>query len=235
MKKFLLIGLSLFTIAAAKNSFAQQTFSFPKDTVRYAVQYNGVEDVSNNVKNETTSPLKINWKIVDHNMPTTWSSTFGLCDNVTCYGANIVGKPGTSQLTDTFSSTLPFKISMQFNNSDPSTRYVTVELKEGIYTDSMTFIMEKFPSNVNNVKQNNDGISLYPNPASDELNVRFSAAAGINYITVYNMIGKALTVYKVTASNSAKLDIQNLPSGIYFIRLSDNQGRIVATRKFTRQ
>lgn len=80
----------------------------------------------------------------------------------------------------------------------------------------------------------NDGIAVYPNPAYGELNVLFDINTGIRNITVYNLIGKAITVYKVNG-NSAKLDTENLPSGIYFIRLIDGQGRVVATRKFTHQ
>jgi hypothetical protein len=99
----------------------------------------------------------------------------------------------------------------------------------------MTFLVTKFPTSVSTTKTSTDGISLYPNPASDELNVLFNPNGGIKNITIYNMIGKAVTVYKVTANNSAKLDIQNIPAGIYFIRLSDAHGRVVATRKFTRQ
>lgn len=238
MKKFLLVGLSLFTIATANNSFAQ-SFSFPKDTVKYAVQGGeGAEEIHNDIKNETSGQLTLSWKIFNETFPSSWESIFGLCDNVLCYGNNII-TAGTTQQTNPIpaSANMPFKIQMDFNpTAVVSGSYeFSVSVTDGTYTDTMTFVVEKFPTSVNSVNRNIDAVTVYPNPARDELNVKFNANANINYITVYNMIGKALTVYKVSAPNSAKLDIQNLPAGIYFIRLSDTQGRIAATRKFTRQ
>ena len=47
------------------------------------------------------------------------------------------------------------------------------------------------------------------------------------------MIGKPVMVYRVTG-NSAKLNIESLPSGVYFVRMADAQGK-VTTRKFTHQ
>ncbi|WP_276133243.1 T9SS type A sorting domain-containing protein [Polluticoccus soli] len=235
MKKFLLVGLSLFTIAASESSFAQATFSFPKDTVKYAVQGYGTEDVHNDIKNETTGQLSLTWKIISESLPTSWETGFGLCDNVLCYGTNILN--GTTQTSSPIpaSGTMPFKMSMDFTSVVQGSYDFSVSVSDGTYTDTMTFVVEKFPTSVNSVNRTTDGISVYPNPARDELNVKFNANTGINYITLYNMIGKALTVYKVSASNSAKLDIQNVPAGIYFIRLTDAQGRVVGTRKFTRQ
>lgn len=87
---------------------------------------------------------------------------------------------------------------------------------------------------IQSVNKTSDIVSLYPNPAGSELNVLFDGNAGIRNIIVYNMIGKPVTVYKVNGS-SAKLDIENIPSGIYFIRLTDAQGHVMATRKFTHQ
>jgi hypothetical protein len=240
MKKLLLVGLSLVSLIASKNAIAQ-SFSFPKDTVKYAVQgcpnqQSGcTEDIHNDIKNETTGQLTLSWKIIAETLPTSWESTFGLCDNVLCYGNNIMG--GSTQQTAPIpaSATMPFKISMDFAAAVQGTHNLIVSVTDGTYTDTMTFLVTKFPTSVSTTKTSTDGISLYPNPASDELNVLFNPNGGIKNITIYNMIGKAVTVYKVTANNSAKLDIQNIPAGIYFIRLSDAQGRVVATRKFTRQ
>jgi hypothetical protein len=61
----------------------------------------------------------------------------------------------------------------------------------------------------------------------------FNEAAGIRNIAVYNLIGKPVMVYKVTDNNSAKLNIGSIPSGVYFLRLFDGQGRVTAIRKFT--
>src|SRR3954471_18984322 len=78
---------------------------------------------------------------------------------------------------------------------------------------------------IQSINRASDIITLYPNPAGNELNVLYDANAGIRNIIVYNMIGKPVMVYKVTG-NSAKLDIENIPSCIYFIRMIDGQSHV---------
>ena len=80
-----------------------------------------------------------------------------------------------------------------------------------------------------------DEIVIYPNPAHDEVNIIYGADAGVKNITIYNLIGKIVSVFKPIDNSSAGLSIENLPTGIYFVRLIDAQGAVVATRKFTRQ
>jgi hypothetical protein len=77
-------------------------------------------------------------------------------------------------------------------------------------------------------------VLLYPNPANNELNVVYDGSADIKNIGVYNIIGKLLTVYKVSGA-SANLNLEHIPSGIYFVRLLNSQGNAVVTRKFTKQ
>jgi hypothetical protein len=80
-----------------------------------------------------------------------------------------------------------------------------------------------------------DETQLYPNPASQEINVIYNAAADIKSIAVYNLIGRIQTVYKVTGNNSANLQLEGMPPGIYFVRLFNSNGEAVVTKKFTKQ
>ncbi len=83
--------------------------------------------------------------------------------------------------------------------------------------------------------KSSDNVALYPNPARSELNVTYSAQAGGSTIFVYNLIGRVVHVYKPTDNSGAKLNIADMPAGIYFVRLQDAQGAIISTRKFTRE
>jgi hypothetical protein len=76
--------------------------------------------------------------------------------------------------------------------------------------------------------------SLYPNPALNEINVVYDGSADVKDIAVYNLIGRVMMVYKVTGS-SANLNIENIPAGIYFVRLLNTHGNVVITRRFTKQ
>ncbi len=81
-----------------------------------------------------------------------------------------------------------------------------------------------------------DDIILYPNPAREAVNVIFDEKFNVRTIAVYNLIGKLMgPIYKPASNNSAKIDLSDMPTGIYFLRLMDAQGHFVATRRFTRQ
>jgi len=75
---------------------------------------------------------------------------------------------------------------------------------------------------------------VYPNPATNDINIVFDENADVKNIALYNVIGKVMNVYKVSG-NSANLNIENLPSGIYFVKLYSANGSVVVTRKFTKQ
>jgi hypothetical protein len=102
------------------------------------------------------------------------------------------------------------------------------------YSKTLTFIATKGPLGVVNIAKYDDDVILYPNPAKGSVNLVFDPSMGVKNIAIYNLIGKAVSVYKVVG-NSAKLELDEIPSGIYFVRLINSQGKIVATRKFTHQ
>jgi hypothetical protein len=87
---------------------------------------------------------------------------------------------------------------------------------------------------VNNVSKMNEELSVYPNPATSEINVVYGGATEVKTAAIYNIIGKTMAVYRVN-DNNANLSLENMPAGIYFLRLVNAQGQIVATRKFTKQ
>ena len=113
---------------------------------------------------------------------------------------------------------------------------VSVSDSVGNNTRTLYFIGYKnsTPAGVNTIVSD-DNIVIFPNPAREAVNVVFDDKADIKSIAVFNLIGKVLNVYKTTDNGSAKLDISNIPAGIYFLRLMNGQGQVVATRRFTRQ
>ena len=82
-----------------------------------------------------------------------------------------------------------------------------------------------------NENEGNIPLNIFPNPASEEVTVRFSNEVHYS-ITMHNAIGELLFQ---TRNNSPelKLDIAALRKGIYFITLTDNEGNKV-TRKIVK-
>lgn len=234
------LGLGL--LFSSNTVKAQASFTTEADTVWYTVSNDNV-NVHNNITNISSANIQIEWKSVATDLPQDWRSAnvLGVCDNSLCR-AN-TGDTAITSGSKTFTSAdyIPnqpgdFHVQLTGMNSvSAGTYYLTMNLAEkgGVYDKDITFIFAKWATNVPGVS-NMDDIVLYPNPARAELNVTYNAKTGIKTAAVYNLIGKQLVAYKV-GKTSAKLNIDNIPSGIYFLRLMDGNGKVVATRKFTHQ
>lgn len=235
-----LVYLFALPLLFAANKSQAQSFSMQKDTATAAVY--GYIDLYNNLTNLTSDTIRVSWKILSHTFPPSWVSgaSIGICDNVTCYDTQIL--TGTVQTTDTIpgNSTMPFKIQLDVTPSSvvPTTGapyFATIELTQGSTTDTVTFAAYKWnTNNVNKVASSREEVILYPNPAYNEVNVSFNRELGVKNVAIYNLVGKQVSNYRVNG-NSAKLDIERIPAGIYFLRLVDGNGRVVATRRFTHQ
>jgi hypothetical protein len=131
-------------------------------------------------------------------------------------------------------STATLSLSMELAGASLGAHSMCISLSVPHYFDTTCFILDNASAGVPIIKSQDD-VVLYPNPAYDNVNVLFNAEAKVKNIAIYNIIGKVMSVYRVTANNSANLNVENIPSGIYFIRLLNTEGGIVATRKFTKQ
>ncbi|HRO42336.1 MAG TPA: T9SS type A sorting domain-containing protein [Flavipsychrobacter sp.] len=236
MKKFILSALLGFASLAV---FAQSFVSQHGDTVS-ANYSSGFITVYNHLKsNIPNDSVYIKWRISSHNLPNNWS-LYGFCDNVTCYLPDAAMLNGTSsQVSDPYNAGQWENFYAQFDGDNAplgSSAWITVQAQDTVHLQSrtFTFIATKYATGVSTVVKSDDNIMLYPNPAKNNVNVVFDASLGVKNIAIYNLIGKAVKVFKVSG-NSAKLEINEIPSGIYFVRLINAQGQIVATRKFTHQ
>jgi hypothetical protein len=68
-------------------------------------------------------------------------------------------------------------------------------------------------------------ILLFPNPVTDELIVRSSEFGDINEIIIYNPLGeKVFQSHVSNLTSQISVDVSQLPSGIYFIRVKTDKG-----------
>jgi hypothetical protein len=76
-------------------------------------------------------------------------------------------------------------------------------------------------------------LTVYPNPASQSIVI--SCESKVNIIVVSNVIGQQLNVKieKLTSEN-CQLNTENLPSGIYFIKATDEKGNVM-NAKFVKE
>jgi len=250
MKKILpaiigLISLILPAIAGAQTA----TFTVSSATINDTVLKTSGPAIT--ITNITGSNLALKWHVTTAtDLPADWltSAAFGICDNYTCrYNSGLFLWNDTTNTGATITSTYyansahdssgSFSLSLDLTSAVTlGVHHVTINIADTFgYSKNVVFNISKLVSTagVPNVISPSD-IVLYPNPAGNELNVVYDASADIKNIVVYNIIGKVLTVYKVSGL-SANLNLENMPSGIYFVRLYNSTGNVVATRKFTKQ
>jgi hypothetical protein len=234
MKRIIQFGsVALLSFVLSTNAKAQ-SFTLDHDTVKYVV-YNAVQ-IHNDINNISANKILVDWKVVQHNLPADWQAAIGICDNKLCY-SNIIGTPGPSQKTDTINAAASSLFEVQMNAGSLSAGgpfYVSVELKEGTTTDTATFAMYKWPTSVRNVSNKGDGINLYPNPVRSQLNISFENA-GVKNIVITNAIGSVVGSYNVAGRKDVKLNLENLASGAYFVKFTDDQGNTKSVRRIVHE
>ena len=77
---------------------------------------------------------------------------------------------------------------------------------------------------------------LYPNPATDNFNLRFEQSPTEDYqLSIYSVSGKLVKQQQLTAfGNEYRIDIGGLKAGVYFVRL-ESDGELVFSDKFVKQ
>jgi subtilisin-like proprotein convertase family protein len=112
----------------------------------------------------------------------------------------------------------------------------TVDNGEGGWIGITAFdieIDEDFPSSVNDVENEQMNWLIYPNPAAEDLSIRhINKNPGLVIAQITDMHGRILSQHSWN-DESHLISVRNIPSGVYFIRVSHNSGSIV--RKFIKR
>lgn len=97
-----------------------------------------------------------------------------------------------------------------------------------VVCEGLTYVFTATESRILTVVINTEGIAeqngttrVYPNPVSDKMTIE--AQASIDKLEIYNLIG-ALVYSQSDCSNKTEIAVDNLPSGIYFLRLTMGDG-----------
>lgn len=81
------------------------------------------------------------------------------------------------------------------------------------------------------IKNWEQNVLLYPNPAVDELTLLIKSMAGIGDLKIYDIQGNCTITSKVSQGNNG-ISTTNLPNALYFYSLSSSEGKIYSG-KFT--
>ena len=229
--------MQVFVVTCIAQVSIAQTFTTSSsqsgDTLSFAAP--GYHEFHNTITNTSNDTIWITWHLVPSQsyVPSGWTVT--AWDNKAVYPVSNYSHVSNYILPNAACDwVMAFdpNSSTQGNNS-----YIAQVLTDNASgtTKAIKYSFTKTPTGVSTLQQQTeDDIEMYPNPAPNDINVVFNESLGVKSIAIYNLIGKSMLVYK-TQGNSAKLNIESLPTGIYFLRFMNPQGMVVATRKFTHQ
>lgn len=146
---------------------------------------------------------------------------------------------GTSQLGGTASETITI-------NTAPtgSTYYAYVYGYGGAYSSSICYTLTNVTSATNLKIESSEleatnkvDISIYPNPASDQLNIEFYSIENPSVIVnVYSTLGqKVITnaIQTIEGQNKSMLDVSTLKNGMYILEIIDGEEKKI--QKFSIQ
>jgi hypothetical protein len=74
------------------------------------------------------------------------------------------------------------------------------------------------PKGINGL--NPSTLTIYPNPSTDKITIETSASLTLSKLSILNLYGEELIIGQITESKT-QIDINTLPCGIYFVRLSN--------------
>lgn len=124
-------------------------------------------------------------------------------------------------------------ILLDSNNLNPGLNYITIVRNGYGYTDFDTI---QVTMNIcAGISDNSDNhiytIVVSPNPTSKNTQIEFDIALNqIIVIKIYDALGTEVLSKRAFCQKSIALDVANLRSGIYFIRVSDESGKIYSDK-----
>ena len=174
-------------------------------------------------KNTSTTTKKFVWKRTIVAMTSGWQSL--VCDAQGCWNSNVNDAP--EQITVAPNSTSNIDAYIRPNRIAGS---ATIEIKVFEFGNEANAITGRYLfSTATSTKdgKNSTGVKIYPNPATDYFSIQDDYDI-VDRVVVYNMIGRAVKNY-TTANSNNKFTLNDLPEGLYIIRLLNARGATVKT------
>ncbi|MGJ8591149.1 MAG: T9SS type A sorting domain-containing protein [Aquaticitalea sp.] len=127
------------------------------------------------------------------------------------------GATWTTKTYDNYYSAIVTSSAITFTENSADVFLGTLSL--GILKDTLNLNTLSTPE----VGSNPNALSIYPNPTNGVINVVLSNGGIVQNMNVYNVAGQKL----MEVSNTNKIDISNLSSGIYLLKMKDTKNNSI--------
>lgn len=119
--------------------------------------------------------------------------------------------------------------------TNPGPQSCIITIKNDLIGSRTDFInKDLFVVNATNTPENQipDKISIYPNPADEQIYIKQQTHQEAFTTRVFSPSGRMLQQTEIT-ENPAKIDCSDFSSGIYFVKILDRKNRVIANKKVT--
>lgn len=224
MKKILLLAFALFSIVLVQAQSQYNMQPVPSSSNFTADDFDTHADAV--LEYSGNSPVVLRWNITNVNMPKEWVP-------YTCLGANCY-IPGqmTGLHTIQPNENMPVQAHILPNGTCLNGSYdiTLTDTVTNIQVASGTFNFLCGVSSVNNPVGSIKAGTIYPNPAITWFSVGDVSNAG--RVELFNIIGKQVAQF--VYQSSGRYDISSLPGGMYLVRILDNNGKLITTKRMSK-
>lgn len=217
--KTLILLLALSPIAVGAQEFVYDISSEIADTIPSESYTN----VGMYFTTPTPEAIRFDWELVSNTFPVGWN--YSLCDHTSCY----TGIPNDGMMTPiTLDQSIAGTKGFFIVTTNPGLIYGTGVVEIYVYDsndysrgDTVSFTI----TNLNNlsIPEPTLNVSIYPNPASEFMSLTNNSNDAFSY-ELFSVVGSLLQNGNVAANSSKKLDVAELPKGVYFIKITSSAG-----------
>ncbi len=228
MKKIFTIIISLLVLS---NFVIAQSFSIsPKIGKGQASSLKEKIEVKFNFTNTSldATDTVFNWELIEVVMPSTWTAQ--ICDPFACLeGSGTLGFKSSYSLSNAIGNNTGFFLLDFFSNGNPGSGLMKVVIKSAKtgYTDTITAEAKVWNVAVKETVKQNKEFSFYPNPAKDELVLKYNSKENIQ-VEIFNILGSKVKTFYLYGGQTT-VNIEELENGIYFLRFKDDGKTISKT------
>lgn len=224
MKKKLLICL-LISAQILRGAAQNITVTLSPQIVNANVSIDSFEVIAKaNFKNTATTTKKFVWRRTIVAMTSGWQSL--VCDSKACWSSGVSEAPEQIELAPNAVSKLDAYI-----RPNRIAGSATIEIKVYEVGNEANAVTGRYlfttTTSTKDGGKNNGSVKIYPNPASDYFSIQDDYDV-VDRVVVYNMIGRVMKNYNTNNANN-RYTLNDLPEGLYIIRLLNNKGATIKT------
>ena len=216
--------------------------------------YSNTIDLTFHINNSSANSLIFKWQLLSDSTehPAGWLLT-GICDNVICRSpyspfyyhveqTSFAILPGE---TDPNKTLLEARIYAPVGSANgigvfrvKVTAYnsADVDFTTPLQTKTVVFIVRKNVTGIATIKADDKRVNLYPNPATNTLQVYTEKTLNPQSISITNINGAQSMISAVEkGKETTNINISSLAAGLYTVSITDAQGNMITTRKFVKK